>query len=135
MKTIKYLLLIVLVSSTLNIYPQDFWQQTNGPTGGIIRLAKTNSQGHIFISKTDINGDNISNLSFGTDKLYRSTNDGVTWSLLNNGLENQSINKIVFNSQGHIFIPADGIFRSTNNGDTWIQINNGLPSNQIWIMI
>ena len=74
-------------------------------------------------------------LSFGTDKLYRSTNDGVTWSLLNNGLENQYINKIVFNSQGHIFIPADGIFRSTNNGDTWIQINNGLPSNQIWIMI
>jgi|WetSurSiteA1Bulk_404760.scaffolds.fasta_scaffold00523_4 photosystem II stability/assembly factor-like uncharacterized protein len=133
MKSIKYLLLIVLVSSTIKIYPQDFWQQTNGPTGGIIRLARTNSQGHIFISKTDINGENISNFSFGTDKLYRSTDDGVTWILLNNGLENQYINKIVFNSQGHIFILSYGIFRSTNNGDTWIQINNGLPTNQFWI--
>jgi photosystem II stability/assembly factor-like uncharacterized protein len=132
MKTIKYLLLIVIVSSTLKIYPQGFWQQTNGPTGGILKLVSTNSQGHIFISKTDINGDNISTFSFGTDKLYRSTNDGVTWVLLNNGLEYQYINKIVFNSQGHIFIPAGGIFRSTNNGDTWIKINSGLPSSQIF---
>ena len=132
MKTIKYLLMLVFVSSMINIYPQDFWQQTNGPTGGIIRLARTNSQGHIFISSSDINGDNISTLSFGTDKLYRSTDDGVTWVLLNNGLENQYINPIDFNSQGHIFIPASGIFRSTSNGDSWIQINNGLPSNQIF---
>lgn len=133
MKTIKYLLLLVFVSSTLKIYPQDFWQQTNGPTGGIINLAITNSQGHIFISRTDINGDNVSTLTFGTDKLYRSTDDGVTWSLLNNGLENQYIKKIVFNSQGHIFIYTNGIFRSTDNGDTWIQINNGLPTNQFYI--
>jgi photosystem II stability/assembly factor-like uncharacterized protein len=133
MKTLKYLLLLVLVSSTLKIYSQDFWQQTNGPTGGILKLVSTNSQGHVFISNTYINGENISNFSFGTDKLYRSTNDGETWALLNNGLENQYINKIVFNSQGHIFIPSYGIFRSTNNGDTWIQINNGLPTNQFWI--
>ena len=153
MKTLKYLLLIVLVSSTLNIYPQDFWQQTNGPTGGNIKFVAANSSGHIFakvgeqnliVRSTDngitwieaneglpvyigflqITPDDIIFITAGASGLYRSTDNGDSWTqVLNQNIVSGYFSPpLVYNSNGHLFIGAsNGVYRSTDNGATWQQ--------------
>jgi len=52
--------------------------------------------------------------------LYRSLDDGTSWTRLTNGLVDSSIQAIAMNSVGHLFVSTDsGLFRSTDNGDTW----------------
>ncbi|MGH7454150.1 MAG: WD40/YVTN/BNR-like repeat-containing protein, partial [bacterium] len=47
----------------------NFWQQMNGPYGGDIRALAINSNGHIFA---------------GGGGIFRSTNNGDSWTALNN---------------------------------------------------
>ncbi|MEW6060799.1 MAG: T9SS type A sorting domain-containing protein [Bacteroidota bacterium] len=60
--------------------------------------------------------------------VYRSTNNGSTFTAANNGLTRRTATAMVANTQGVLFVGTDsaGVFRSTNQGDSWIQINSGL---------
>lgn len=60
------------------------------------------------------------------DGLFRSLDNGNTWSKINGSLT--KINSIVFNLIGEIYVGTgdNGVFKSTDNGNTWSQINNGL---------
>ena len=68
--------------------------------------------------------------SGGTSGLYRSTDKGISWTLLNTGTMDSSIVSIHFNLNNHIFIGTEvtGVFRSTNNGEIWEEVNNGLSN-------
>jgi len=56
-------------------------------------------------------------------KLYKSTDDGTTWTVLYPNA--RYIGDILISSNGSIFLGADnGVFRSTDNGATWIRILN-----------
>ena len=100
--------------------------QTQGQDGGV-RILGINSAGTIFAA---------------TDSgLYRSTNNGESWSEIDHGLPLTiryyqynpvtggiyplyilpEVNAIACNSAGHVYIGyGRGVFYSTNNGDTWI---------------
>ncbi|MCX6158558.1 MAG: T9SS type A sorting domain-containing protein [Ignavibacteriae bacterium] len=59
--------------------------------------------------------------------MYLSTNNGTSWTTVNNGLTNQYVNALAV-SGTNIFAGTwgGGLFLSTNNGSNWTAVNNGL---------
>jgi photosystem II stability/assembly factor-like uncharacterized protein len=92
------------------------WQQMSGPTSGIFALA-TNAAGEVFAG------------SFGGN-VYRSTDDGNTWTQLNTVFTTSSVSALAVSPSGFIFSGTDGagIFRSTDNGANWARVNTGLTN-------
>ena len=67
----------------------------------------------------------------GTLEIYRSTDDGLTWAGLNNGLY-LSYPATMTKNDLYLFAGAYGrIFRSSDGGDHWILTGLGLPSTRI----
>ena len=54
--------------------------------------------------------------------VFRTTNSGQNWQLVNNGLSNKKINRLFAGSSGVYAATDSGLFRSTNNGDNWFII-------------
>lgn len=100
---------------------QDFWQQANGPYGGLINgFAVHPTNGNIF-AVTEGSG------------VFRSENDGDTWTPVNTNLTELRVYSItIANDPGQvrIFVGTANckVFRSTNNGDSWELVNSGLPT-------
>jgi photosystem II stability/assembly factor-like uncharacterized protein len=77
----------------------------------------------------------------GYARLYRTSNDGVLWTLSNTGLPDGAdpvdftVNgSSIFVSTHGVGISGDheyGIYRSTDSGATWTAVNNGLPNNVV----
>ena len=75
------------------------------------------------------------NIITGTlyDGVYLSTNSGASWSVVTNGLPNQTVRSFVVS--GTILFAGtqgSGIFLSTNNGSNWSACNNGLTNLSVW---
>ncbi|PIX94655.1 MAG: hypothetical protein COZ25_04465 [Ignavibacteria bacterium CG_4_10_14_3_um_filter_37_18] len=90
------------------------WTQTNGPYGGTINC---------IISDT-------SNLYIGTNKggVFLSTDDGLSWTALNNGLTNPTINALAFSGQNLVAgTEGGGVFLSENKGLTWTAVSFPIP--------
>ena len=83
----------------------------------------TNSTGEIFASST-----NIGSARWDLGSVYRSTNNGKNWEIINNGLPDIWVNCLLFNLKGELFAGTsrNGVYRSKDNGDSWTQIKNGL---------
>ncbi|MCX6120982.1 MAG: T9SS type A sorting domain-containing protein [Ignavibacteriales bacterium] len=64
----------------------------------------------------------------GTSGIYKSTDDGLTWTGLGGTLAQQGIVSIVENPKGDLYVSTsyDGVYKSTDRGISWIQINSGL---------
>lgn len=66
--------------------------------------------------------------------LYRTSDNGITWTLINIGLENSIVYSMVINDST-LFVGTGGtgygVYRSNNNGLNWVSINIGLPNNSI----
>lgn len=108
-KLFKIVLIILFASCSL--YSQ--WVRTNGP----------NSQ---FIYSLHLRGNGI--YAGTSDGIYRSTNNGLTWVLVNNGLYTGNVRVTsIIDLYDKLFIGTDsGIYVSTNNGDLWIKKSSGL---------
>jgi ligand-binding sensor domain-containing protein len=61
--------------------------------------------------------------------IYRSTDDGATWSEAGDGLASRSVRTLAVDSTGTIFAGTlgDGVFLSTDGGNSWASFNNGMP--------
>ena len=97
-------------------FSQVLWQQTNGPLGGNVpSLAINNTSGAIFAG--------------GEAGVFRSDNNGDSWTSISTGLPTEPILNIAINSSGHIFTGSfmGSLHRSMDNGATWELKNNGLP--------
>jgi len=97
---------------------QNSWQPTSGP----VKCLAINSSGHIFAGTAG----GINALRVLGDGVFRSTDNGDSWTQVNTGLTNESVGCLAINSSGHIFAGTygGGIFRSTDNGGTWTAVNN-----------
>ena len=64
--------------------------------------------------------------------VFRSTDNGDSWTQVNNGLACGNIRSLAINPGGDIFAGTtgcgDGLYRSTDNGDSWTLTNTGLTS-------
>jgi photosystem II stability/assembly factor-like uncharacterized protein len=71
----------------------------------------------------------------GNDGVYRSTNNGATFSYISTGLTNRSIYALGANSAGDLFAATagGGVFRSTDGGANWSDINTGIDPNDLII--
>ena len=59
--------------------------------------------------------------------MFRSTDNGDTWTEQNSGFTALDVNSLALNSAGNIFAAAlGGAFRSTNSGESWSDISSGL---------
>ena len=99
MKNIYYLIAIscILFSSFLNAQ----WIRNNGPNGGVHSLA---------VSDTNLFAGTVGGI------IYRSTNNGTSWTAVFNGIY---VDALAI-SDTNIFAGTDGgVYRSTNNGTTW----------------
>lgn len=106
----KKLITILLVLISCSTFAQ--WQQMSG-SGGISYLSLLNIDGTTMIA-----GSSIGILTSGD--LYRSTNGGNTWSVINTGFQLSGIFSLA-KKDNIIFAGTyeDGLFKSTNNGVNW----------------
>jgi len=98
----------------------DSWQQVGITAAGVKGIAISPLNGFIFTS---------------TVGMSRSTDSGVTWEIINNGIaardvESSEIKNIAIKPDGTIFIgfttnwPTTFVYRSTDNGDSWVRVDN-----------
>jgi photosystem II stability/assembly factor-like uncharacterized protein len=101
------------------------WEQVGLTVAGVKALAISPSNGSLFAS--------ISGMS-------RSTDSGLTWHSVNNGLSASDINIIAIKPEGTIFAgcgisnwayPNPCIFRSTDDGNSWSVIETGLQRHDV----
>src|SRR5438874_12725124 len=63
------------------------------------------------------------------DGMFRSTDNGDSWTEQNNGFNAFDANAVTFSSVGHIFAgAAGGVFRSMNDADQSSDVSSGLLS-------
>jgi hypothetical protein len=73
----------------------------------------------------------------GTNKLFKSTDNGVTWTIVNTTYNSSPLTSsfIIGTPNGNIFFlesssgTSDNVFLSTDDGATAVKISNGLPTN------
>lgn len=66
-----------------------------------------------------------------TGGVFKSTNGGLSWNAVNNGLTNLDVKSLLISPANPSTIYAangDGVFRSTDGGSNWSALNNGLDS-------
>ncbi len=111
---LKNILFAVLINILLLISSTNAqWVDTGCPFGGYVQ-AITTAEPQIFIG-TSLGG------------VYRSTDNGSSWSQVNSGLTNTDVTALKF-SGSNLFAGTSfgGIFRSTDYGSNWVEVNNGL---------
>jgi photosystem II stability/assembly factor-like uncharacterized protein len=64
------------------------------------------------------------------DGMYRSSDYGETWSLINTGITGSKIYIYSLTTKDSLLFAGSisKIYKSSNNGDSWLTITNGLPS-------
>lgn len=110
--------------------------------GNIYRTAENENnwaqvyEGPKFIFRLAVNANDDIFALTGGEGVLRSTDNGDTWTHVNDGLTQLEVWSIVFNSSGDIFVGTGlqqsspgRVFRSVDNGDTWIEKSNGLTNN------
>lgn len=71
--------------------------------------------------------------------LWRSTNGGLAWSRLDQGLPTASISEVAVSPRFEVdrtvlAATAAGLFRSTDGGDTWVALTNGLTESAVTVV-
>ena len=69
--------------------------------------------------------------------MFRSTDNGDSWTEQNNCFTALDANAVTFNSVGQVFAAAaSGVFRSTNDGASWTDVSSDLipVSGNVWAL-
>jgi len=80
--------------------------------------------GHIFIDAATFT-------TVYSNKMYRSTNNGVSWDTVNYPHQS-SITSFISNSENRLFLSGyGGVYTSDDEGESWKLLNDGLTTNKI----
>jgi len=95
---------------------QDFWAITNDSLGSEVTAIVTNSNNEVFAS-TSANG------------IWHSSDNGLNWTVINNGLTTNNIQALAISPKTQTLIALSYIdnFRSTNNGELWEPFSLNFP--------
>ena len=106
--TLLLLALLLLYSTQADAQ----WVQTNGPPGYITSLA--------------VSGRNLFAAAY---RIYRSTDNGTSWTAADSGLTDPWVLAIAV-SGTNLFAGTShsGVFRSSDDGASWTPVNQGLPT-------
>lgn len=75
-------------------------------------------------------GDNVF-LGFNTGgyaTVYRSANNGASWSVVSGGLYTSQFNGFAATANGDSYLAGSGVFKSTTGGTSWQDMNPGLDA-------
>ncbi|MBK7630246.1 MAG: hypothetical protein IPJ23_06055 [Ignavibacteriales bacterium] len=110
----KLIIFLLLFLSSL-IYSQSLWESTSFPDSIPVLSLAFDSSSNIIYAGTNTHG------------IYKSTNDGMTWIEINNGISGYKIIRdlLVINSQKVFAATENGLYKSTNQGVLWESINVG----------
>lgn len=118
-KAKKFIFTVLIILGFNNfIFAQ--WVKTNLPNGGTI-------------TSIAVAGNNVFAVGSEGSGLFKSVNEGITWTQVNTGLANLRPSSIVVKGS-NIFIGTsfNGVFISNLNGDNWVPINNGLTDQVVF---
>jgi len=156
-------LLLTTLLTIISFKTQAQWVHTNGPYGGEANaLVQSGNNifacidGNVFLSSNGgtswnaislvnegvnsmVAGGNEVIAMTGGSGLYLSTDNGVSWKDISNGLPSSNVRTLaisgtnLFASIGSNGVrqPGYGIYRSTNNGASWTAANNGLTNTDV----
>lgn len=112
--------LVLVLSVNLAFAQTDFWQQTNGPLGGTVNEVVVNkANGYVFAAIAGAG-------------MARSADNGESWTPINSGLTNLTVQALALNANGNVFAGTNqGIFRSLDNGASWTQVNTSITTRNI----
>src|SRR5882672_8243150 len=76
------------------------------------------------------------NLFAGTssNSVYRSTDNGVSWTAVNSGLTDTNITSLAVIGTNLFAGTSRGVFRSTDNGTSWTAASTGLQDTSIYAL-
>ncbi len=91
------------------------WISVNSGLHGALLLTLSANDSNIFVATS------------GGSGVYRSFNDGDSWSPVNTSLE-YNTKLVLLGSGSKLYAGTDsGVFLTKDNGDSWVAINTGLP--------
>ena len=120
MKKIIFLILAYCFC-TYNGFTQ--WSQTNGPDGGFFsEIIETNSA--LF-------------LNTGSGGVYKSVNNGGSWSPSNSGIPFNTTIYSLIEDNGILYISVDrnGVYTSIDSGINWVPINTGIETETFYSLL
>lgn len=123
MKTLfPYLFIVFLLFQFIPASPvYGQWVKTQGPPGINVNVFFNN--GAALFAGTSSKG------------VFRSSNNGATWTAANSGLENATVLSFTKDNT-YIYAGTDkGVFRSSNNGASWIAANTGIETQIVTNMV
>ena len=119
--SVRACLIVCLVALSMNpLYPQSHvWEQIPVPDGNI-RCIGIDYHGRIYLGSDYIQG------------IYRSTDNGRSWTNVGMLWYSFTYHGIVFDSNDNVFVGTTlGIFRSTDLGGSWQSMNWGNPDSMV----
>lgn len=113
LRTLPALLAGFVVLSSVAIAQSQFWGPTNGPFGGIVKAVVFDAQVNLYAGTAG-------------SGVFRSTDNGDTWTMINNGLDNHHISTdhlirgLAASPGGDLVASVPGtVYYSTDGGDSW----------------
>jgi photosystem II stability/assembly factor-like uncharacterized protein len=97
-----------------------------------VEVFRSNRTHHISSMILDASGD----VFVAGTEIYRSTDEGLTWSKHSKGLTNDGMRAIGISSKGSIFAGTFwNLFKSSDNGASWIQIDSAIATYYRWFNV
>ena len=128
MKTMTRFLLTLFAINLVSTYAIAQWTRTgfSGKSASVVAISGTK----LFVGT-----------NWGSNGIFLSTNLGVTWTAVNNGLPKYNssqyfwINALVFIGTDLFAATGKGVFRSTNDGTSWMNVSYGLSGGNISALV
>ena len=116
-----FLCLLILPKSVHLQENVDIWTVTSNTVGNVWAMVIDQSNQDIIYTASNNLG------------IFKTTNGGVNWIQINNGLLNTQVQAIAICKNNPQYLYAgtasgtnEGIYKTTDGGSSWIQVNNGI---------
>ncbi|MBA4250760.1 MAG: hypothetical protein C0425_01865 [Chlorobiaceae bacterium] len=122
---------MILVASEFSNSPQLFVSTDEGLTWTVRTIPGTQRYSpRVLMHPTQANTCYLVKSGFGTGKLFRSTDIGVTWTDLSGDLPDVPASDVFVDPLNieSIYLANDlGVYQSSNDGVSWARLSNGMP--------